>query len=88
MLLFTNRSEGWKKRGRCVREKIPVNRFFLSDFEDEACRFCQGCEVKRECLEYALGNRIEEGVWGGITARERVRREYAGQRVNREVAGD
>jgi WhiB family redox-sensing transcriptional regulator len=33
--------------------------------------FCSGCEVKEECLNYALAQHIHEGVWGGMTGTER-----------------
>jgi WhiB family redox-sensing transcriptional regulator len=32
---------------------------------------CSGCPVRSECLAEALDNRIEWGVWGGMTERER-----------------
>jgi len=32
---------------------------------------CMGCAVRSECLAEALDNRIEWGVWGGMTERER-----------------
>ena len=32
---------------------------------------CTGCPVRTECLAEALDNRIEFGVWGGMTERER-----------------
>ena len=32
---------------------------------------CVGCPVRSECLAEALDNRIEWGVWGGMTERER-----------------
>jgi WhiB family redox-sensing transcriptional regulator len=32
---------------------------------------CRGCVVRTECLADALDNRIEFGVWGGMTERER-----------------
>jgi WhiB family redox-sensing transcriptional regulator len=32
---------------------------------------CGGCPVRSECLAEALDNRIEWGVWGGMTERER-----------------
>ena len=32
---------------------------------------CAGCPVRLECLAEALDNRIEWGVWGGMTERER-----------------
>ncbi|MFF3256738.1 WhiB family transcriptional regulator [Actinacidiphila glaucinigra] len=30
-----------------------------------------GCTVRTECLAYALDHRIEDGIWGGMTERER-----------------
>ncbi len=43
----------------------------------EAKRVCQGCTVRTECLEYALGNDERFGIWGGLSERERrkLRRE-------------
>ncbi len=32
---------------------------------------CMSCPVRTECLADALDNRIEFGVWGGMTERER-----------------
>ena len=32
---------------------------------------CYGCPLRTPCLAYALNNRIEFGVWGGKTERER-----------------
>jgi WhiB family redox-sensing transcriptional regulator len=36
-----------------------------------AKRVCGSCEVRAECLEYALENRIPHGVFGGTTERQR-----------------
>ncbi|WP_154654158.1 WhiB family transcriptional regulator [Acidipropionibacterium thoenii] len=38
-----------------------------------ARRICAGCPVRARCLAEALDNRIEWGVWGGMTERERRR---------------
>jgi WhiB family redox-sensing transcriptional regulator len=38
-----------------------------------ASRICVGCPVREPCLEYALANRIEDGVWGGFSERARRR---------------
>lgn len=38
-----------------------------------AQRVCAGCPVKTQCLEYALEARIEHGVWGQKSERERRR---------------
>ena len=39
----------------------------------EAKRICVGCEVKGECLEYALLQDERFGIWGGLSERERRR---------------
>jgi WhiB family redox-sensing transcriptional regulator len=39
----------------------------------EAKRICVGCEVRAECLEYALANDERFGIWGGLSERERRR---------------
>ena len=43
----------------------------------EAKRICEGCEVRSECLDYALANDERFGIWGGLSERERrkLRRE-------------
>jgi WhiB family redox-sensing transcriptional regulator len=38
---------------------------------ERAKQVCGTCEVRAECLAEALDNRIEWGVWGGMTERER-----------------
>jgi WhiB family redox-sensing transcriptional regulator len=39
----------------------------------EAKRICSGCEVRSECLEYALEHDERFGIWGGLSERERRR---------------
>jgi len=39
----------------------------------EAKRICSRCDVKGECLEYALGHDERFGIWGGLSERERRR---------------
>jgi WhiB family redox-sensing transcriptional regulator len=34
-------------------------------------RICNACEVKQECLNYALRVKESHGVWGGLTTPER-----------------
>jgi WhiB family redox-sensing transcriptional regulator len=63
----------WMARGKC-RDLDPTV-FFPSDGigVQVACRICAECPVKAPCLEYALGNRVDHGVWGGTSERERRR---------------
>ena len=39
----------------------------------EAKKVCRGCEVRAECLEYALEHDERFGIWGGLSERERRR---------------
>ncbi|NKN51415.1 WhiB family transcriptional regulator [Clostridioides difficile] len=39
----------------------------------EAKRICESCEVRQECLEYALANDERFGIWGGLSEMERRR---------------
>ena len=63
----------WMLHARC-RGANPTE-FFPSDGlgVEMAQRICTGCQVRVECLEYALLHRIEHGVWGGASERERRR---------------
>ena len=44
----------------------------------EAKRVCQACDVRVECLEYALAQDERFGIWGGLSERERRRLKRAG----------
>jgi WhiB family transcriptional regulator, redox-sensing transcriptional regulator len=63
----------WMFHARC--RGINPGEFFPSDGTgvETAQRICADCAVRPECLEYALVNRIEHGVWGGASERERRR---------------
>lgn len=37
----------------------------------DAKRICTTCDVRSECLEYALQNDERFGIWGGLSERER-----------------
>jgi WhiB family redox-sensing transcriptional regulator len=63
----------WMAEGNC-REHPPTT-FFPSDGVgvEVAKRICATCPVAAPCLEYALQNRIDHGVWGGTSERQRRR---------------
>lgn len=66
-------STDWMAKGSCRDQ--PAALFFPSDGVgvEIARRICADCPVQAECLEYALENRIDHGVWGGASERERRR---------------
>lgn len=37
----------------------------------EAKGVCKNCDVRQECLEYALKHDERYGIWGGLSERER-----------------
>ncbi|HWM35329.1 MAG TPA: WhiB family transcriptional regulator [Pseudolysinimonas sp.] len=39
----------------------------------DAKKICTTCEVRAQCLEYALLNDERFGIWGGLSERERRR---------------
>ncbi len=39
----------------------------------DAKKICVGCDVRSECLSYALANDERFGIWGGLSERERRR---------------
>ena len=63
----------WMAQGAC--RNYPPAVFFPSDGVgvDRARKICATCPVVNECLEHALAERIDHGVWGGCSERERRR---------------
>ncbi len=63
----------WQKVGLCAQ--TDPESFFPEKGGSlrEAKKICVGCEVKAECLEYALDNDERFGIWGGLSERERRR---------------
>ena len=60
----------WSKDARC-RTADPDELFVQGAAQNRAKAMCMGCPVRTECLADALDNRVEFGVWGGMTERER-----------------
>jgi WhiB family transcriptional regulator, redox-sensing transcriptional regulator len=60
----------WRINASC-RDEDPEQLFVRGAEQRKAKVICLGCPVRTECLSEALDNRIEFGVWGGMTERER-----------------
>ncbi|MFB6524873.1 WhiB family transcriptional regulator [Streptomyces sp. NPDC056399] len=63
-------NERWMTSALC-RTVHADDLFVEGAAHNRAKALCTGCPVKAECLAYALDGRIEHGVWGGMTERER-----------------
>ena len=72
----------WQERANCLG--VDPDLFFPERGAStrEAKGVCKGCEVRNECLEYALAHGEKFGIWGGLSERERrrVRRQRALER--------
>lgn len=60
----------WGERAVC-RSADPDELFVEGAAQNRAKALCSGCPVRLECLSHALDERIEHGIWGGMTERER-----------------
>jgi WhiB family transcriptional regulator, redox-sensing transcriptional regulator len=73
--------EDWQEKAAC---RGPQSKYFYppehKERKDERIRrqnlakdICRMCEVRLECLEYAIATRDPNGIWGGYTEDERKR---------------
>ncbi|ACU53296.1 transcription factor WhiB [Acidimicrobium ferrooxidans DSM 10331] len=73
-------SEPWMAFGSC--RGMDPEFFFPTDGAGvvQARRVCAQCNVREQCLQFALDHRIDHGVWGG--ASERARRRLLSQQLS------
>ncbi|KAF0846264.1 WhiB family redox-sensing transcriptional regulator [Nocardia caishijiensis] len=71
--MFESIEEQWQERALCAQTDPEA--FFpeKGGSTREAKRICLGCEVRDQCLEYALAHDERFGIWGGLSERERRR---------------
>ncbi|GIJ47884.1 hypothetical protein Val02_47700 [Virgisporangium aliadipatigenens] len=70
----------WAYLASCGED--PELLFATKAQQNRVKRVCTGCRVRLRCLAEALDERHENGVWGGMTERERraLLRRYPGVR--------
>jgi WhiB family transcriptional regulator, redox-sensing transcriptional regulator len=61
----------WQERALCAQTDPEA--FFpeKGGSTRDAKKVCVGCEVRAECLDYALEHDERFGIWGGLSERER-----------------
>jgi WhiB family redox-sensing transcriptional regulator len=61
----------WQEQALCAQ--VDMDLFFpeKGGSTREAKSVCLGCDVKDECLEYAMDHGIRFGIWGGLSEKER-----------------
>src|SRR3954454_11701646 len=60
-------AQSWQEQALCA--ETDPEAFFpeKGGSTREAKKICTGCEVKAQCLEYALSNDERFGIWGGLS---------------------
>lgn len=77
-------SDAWKLDGLCSRTGMPDDWFpnegrgggtgrAARKREQETALICKGCPVVDKCLEVAIHNGEQYGIWGGTTPEQRRR---------------
>jgi WhiB family redox-sensing transcriptional regulator len=65
----------WRSRAAC--RQVDTSVFFPASEDKSASaqakEVCSRCAVQADCREFALSTRQRNGVWGGLTLRERQR---------------
>jgi WhiB family transcriptional regulator, redox-sensing transcriptional regulator len=60
----------WVSKALC-KETDPDALFVRGAAQRKAAVICRHCPVMQECAAEALDNRVEFGIWGGMTERQR-----------------
>lgn len=73
-LEYDKSDPSWKEFGLC--KEVDPELFFSEDDRTytgyhEAKKLCLACDVRAECLKYAMDNNEIYGIWGGLTPLQR-----------------
>jgi WhiB family redox-sensing transcriptional regulator len=90
MTALDNRA-GWWSRAACSTADpelfFPISSAGLAIRQmARAKAICARCEIQQECLDYALDAGPIQGVWGGMTERERRVLKQRGRRARARLA--
>ena len=62
---MTDYATDWRAAGACLGA--------ASTQVARALRICDGCQVRQQCLEFAMRTGESHGIWGGTTPDDRAR---------------
>jgi WhiB family redox-sensing transcriptional regulator len=75
MAVFSLSRPRYYSKALCL--EMGIDLFFpelgQSNRSKKAKIICKECPVQLECLSYAMDNKIEDGVWGGSTPKQRIK---------------
>ncbi|MGI8406989.1 MAG: WhiB family transcriptional regulator [Actinomycetota bacterium] len=66
--------QDWRALGSCAGADPNLWFSVGAPEHKQAKLICRQCPVRMMCLEYAMDEPVDHGIWGGLTERERRRR--------------
>lgn len=82
--------DSWRENAAC--RETDTRAFFIGPGQspNAALAVCGRCEVRNECLEFALDNEENYGIWGGLNAdqRKRLRRQRNNEKPPPDPTGN
>ncbi len=65
--------EQWMLFSACRGQDPSIFYPASGESHEPALRFCRVCPATKACLDYAIRNGERDGIWGGMSQRERSR---------------
>lgn len=67
----SERPTDWRDDAACI--EVGPDAFFPGKGESpaDALRMCAGCDVREQCLAFAVADPTIDGIWGGTTPKQR-----------------
>ena len=80
--VFFPEPPAWQRQGACLGAHPDL--FFPEKGQSTkpAKKICKNCQVKEECLQFALDRGERFGIWGGMS--EKKRRKFKAKRARRD----
>ncbi len=66
-------AKAWRQFALCLRANPDLWFPVEQDGGTEAVTICWACPVRIDCLGWAIEHNEREGIWGGLSAKSRVR---------------
>lgn len=62
----------WADHAACIDTPIELwFQDFGNHFDVTALRICRSCKVRTDCRDYAIERELDDGIWGGMTPKQR-----------------
>jgi len=70
-VLAAERDDAWQERARCAETDPEIFYPEKGGSTRDAKLVCRYCDVREQCLQYALEHDERFGIWGGLSERDR-----------------